>query len=49
MQFAFKNIIINADKSIKKKALSIGAVRFIEKPFSVEKLREEINRLVQPS
>jgi response regulator of citrate/malate metabolism len=44
-----KIIIISADRSIKKKALSIGAVHFIEKPFSVEKLREEINRIVQAS
>ena len=44
-----KIIIISADKSIKKKALSIGAVRFIEKPFSVDTLREEINKIVQPA
>ena len=44
-----KIIFISADKSIKKEALSIGAVHFIEKPFSVDTLREEINRIVQPS
>jgi len=41
-----KVIFISADKSIKKEALSIGAVLFIEKPFSVNKLREEINKII---
>ncbi len=42
-----KIIFVSADKSIKKEALSIGASRFIEKPFSVTKLHEEINKVVQ--
>ncbi|MHA1193933.1 MAG: response regulator [Promethearchaeota archaeon] len=42
-----KIIFVSADKSIKREALSIGAVRFIEKPFSVTKLHEEINKVVQ--
>ena len=44
-----KIIFVSADKSIKKEALSIGAARFIEKPFSVTKLHEEINKVVQNS
>ena len=44
-----KVIIISADKSIKKEVLSIGAVLFIEKPFSVNRLHEEINKIVQNS
>jgi len=41
-----KIIFISADKSIKKEDLSISAVHFIEKPFSVNKLFEEINKII---
>ncbi len=44
-----KIIFISADKSVKNEALSIGAVQFIEKPFSINKLHEEIHKIVQNS
>ena len=44
-----KVIFISADKSIKKEALSIGAALFIEKPFSVNQLHEEITKIVPHS
>ncbi len=36
-------IFASADKSIKEKALSVGASKFLSKPFSYEDLIEEIN------
>ena len=36
-------IFASADKSVKDKALSVGASRFLSKPFSYEDLIEEIN------
>jgi len=44
-----KIIFISADKSVKKQALSIGAVSFIEKPFSVNRLQDEITNVVHSS
>ncbi|MHA1671515.1 MAG: response regulator [Promethearchaeota archaeon] len=44
-----KIIFISADNSIEKEALSIGASRFIKKPFSIERLHEEIYNVVQLS
>ncbi|MFX1371825.1 MAG: response regulator [Promethearchaeota archaeon] len=35
-------IFTSADKSVEKEALSIGAVSFLEKPFSLERLRMSI-------
>lgn len=39
-------IFTSADKTVKKRALSIGAASFIEKPFSIEELHKEINRVL---
>jgi len=44
-----KIIFISADKSVKKEALSIGAIHFIEKPFSVKELHDEIIKILQTS
>ncbi|MFX0030970.1 MAG: response regulator [Candidatus Hermodarchaeota archaeon] len=41
-----KIIFISADNSVKKKALSIGAKSFIEKPFSIEQLHQEIKNII---
>lgn len=41
-----KIIFASADKTVKEKALSIGAKRFIEKPFSIQKLLNEIKIVV---
>ena len=41
-----KVIFTSADNSIKERALEIGAISFIEKPFSVIQLHAEINRVV---
>ncbi len=40
-----KVIFTSADNSIKEQALEIGAISFIEKPFSVIQLHAEINRV----
>ena len=42
-------IFISADNSVKKQALSLGAKCFIEKPFSIEQLNEEIKKLTNNS
>jgi CheY-like chemotaxis protein len=44
--FHLKIIFTSADNSIKDEALSIGASAFIEKPFSVEHLHNEIKRVL---
>lgn len=44
-----KIIFISADKSVKNEALSVGAIHFIEKPFSVHELHDEIKKVVQSS
>ncbi len=41
-----KIVFTSADKSIKGRALEIGAISFIEKPFTVIQLQNEINRVV---
>ena len=41
-----KIIFISADNSVKKQALSIGAKSFIEKPFSIEQLYQEIKNII---
>ena len=41
-----KVIFTSADNSIKGRALEIGAISFIEKPFTVIQLQTEINRVV---
>ena len=38
-----KIIFITADNSIKEEALSIGAFSYIDKPFMIEDLIEDIN------
>ena len=40
-------IFASADKSVKDKALSVGASRFLSKPFSYEELIEEINNCLK--
>ncbi|MFX1587487.1 MAG: response regulator [Promethearchaeota archaeon] len=44
-----KIIFISADNSVKKQALSIGAKSFIEKPFSIDQLNSEINKVIENS
>jgi len=44
-----KIIFISADNSVKKQALSIGAKSFIEKPFSINQLHQEIKRIINDS
>ena len=39
-------IFTSADKTIKKQALNLGAASFIEKPFSIEELYKEINKIL---
>ncbi len=41
-----KVIFTSADNSIKGRALEIGAISFIEKPFTVIQLQTEIKRVV---
>ena len=41
-----KIIFASADKTVEKKALSIGAKAFIKKPFSIQKLIKEIEIVV---
>ena len=41
-----KILFVSADNSVKERALEIGAVSFIEKPFTVILLQTEINRIV---
>jgi two-component system chemotaxis response regulator CheY len=41
-----KIMIVSADRSIEKIAKSVGAVAFMEKPFSMEKLVENINNAI---
>jgi len=40
-----KIVFASADASVKNSALSAGAISFLEKPFSVKKLVEEIKRI----
>lgn len=44
-----KIIFISADNSVKKQALSIGAKKFIEKPFSIQQLHQEIKSILANS
>ncbi|MFX1480778.1 MAG: response regulator [Promethearchaeota archaeon] len=44
-----KIIFISADNSVKKQALSSGAKKFIEKPFSIEQLHQEIKSVIDNS
>jgi two-component system chemotaxis response regulator CheY len=41
-----KIIFTSADNSVKGRALEVGAVSFIEKPFTVIQLQTEMNRVV---
>ncbi len=41
-----KILFASADSSIKGRALEIGAISFIEKPFTVIQLKNEINRVI---
>lgn len=41
-----KIIFTSADNSVKKQALSIGAISFLEKPFSIEQLNNEIEKVL---
>ncbi|MFX0177074.1 MAG: response regulator [Candidatus Hodarchaeota archaeon] len=41
-----KIIFTSADNSVKKQALSIGATSFLEKPFNLEKLHNEIEKIL---
>ena len=41
-----KIMIVSADRSIEKIAKSVGAVAFMEKPFSMETLVENINNAI---
>jgi two-component system chemotaxis response regulator CheY len=41
-----KIIFTSADNSIKKEALAIGAKSFIEKPFNIQELHEEIKKVL---
>lgn len=40
-----KILFASADKSVKEKALKLGVASFIEKPFSLEILKEEIIKI----
>ncbi|HEY0088749.1 MAG TPA: response regulator [Candidatus Lokiarchaeia archaeon] len=42
-----KIIFASADNSVKKLALSIGAIRFLEKPFELKVLVEEIAAILK--
>ncbi len=42
-----KIIFASADITIKKKALSLGAYAFLDKPFNMNKLMETIQHIVQ--
>lgn len=42
-------IFASADNSIKRLALSIGAISFIEKPFELKKLINEIKKVLKIS
>lgn len=44
-----KVIFVSADKSIKEKAISMGAISFVKKPFSHERLVNEINNALRIS
>jgi DNA-binding response OmpR family regulator len=44
-----KIIFISADNSVKNQALSIGAKSFIEKPFRIEQLHQEIKKIIETS
>jgi two-component system chemotaxis response regulator CheY len=39
-------IFTSADNSVKKQALSIGAASFLEKPFNLEQLHNEIQKVL---
>jgi len=41
-----KIIFTSADNSVKKQALSIGATSFLEKPFNLEQLLNEIEKVL---
>jgi response regulator of citrate/malate metabolism len=45
MNLETKIIFTSADKSIAQKALSIGVASFIEKPFAIQALHKEIERV----
>ena len=42
-----KIIFTTADSTIKKEALSLGIIDFIEKPFLCEKLIESIHKIIE--
>jgi DNA-binding NtrC family response regulator len=42
-----KIIFTSADKSIKKLALAVGAISFLEKPFSFAELVNEIEKIIK--
>ena len=44
-----KIIFASADKSVRSQAMSVGAISFLEKPFSIKKLVNEINRVLRIS
>ncbi len=44
-----KVIFVSADISIRERALSIGAVHFIEKPFTCDQLVEQIKEVLHIS
>ncbi|TFG07727.1 MAG: response regulator [Promethearchaeota archaeon] len=44
-----KIIFTSADKSVKKQALLLGAISFLEKPFSFADLVKEIERVLKVS
>jgi len=44
-----KIIFASADNSVKKKALSIGATSFLEKPFELKTLISEIDKALNES
>lgn len=41
-----KIIFASADRSVEKEALSIGAVKFKKKPFSIERLKKNILKVI---
>ena len=44
-----KIVFTSADKSVKKQALMLGAISFLEKPFSFADLVKEIERVINIS
>jgi two-component system chemotaxis response regulator CheY len=41
-----KIVFISADSTIKKAALDMGAIEFLEKPFVLKTLKETVNRVL---